>query len=239
MKKQLIAKLLVLGMVLAMLPAAAMASGNTTTADANKTYANDVYDFGFVFTDTVATTTPAEKPEEPAEPETPATPDVTAPVEVEETVSAEDAANLVKAAVEADVEVLTVTVETKVAMPATALADLADAGKGYAVTTSAATITVSSEALAAIVKDAETVEISAEANEDGTVTIAVLADGKAIEDIPGGLDVVIPMTVEADAIAKVVLVKADGTEVELEYEVVDGQLKVNVTATGSIRVDKK
>ena len=124
-------------------------------------------------------------------------------------------------------------------MPAAALADLADAGKGYAVTTSAATITVSSEALAAIVKDAETVEISAEANEDGTVTIAVLADGKAIEDIPGGLDVVIPMTVEADAIAKVVLVKADGTEVELEYEVVDGQLKVNVTATGSIRVDKK
>lgn len=238
MKKQLIAKLLVLGMVLAMLPAAAMASSNTAAADANKTYANDVYDFGFVFDDTVTTTTPAEKPEEPAEPET-TLPDVTAPVEVEETVSEEDAANLVKAAVEADVEVLTVTVETKVAMPAAALADLADAGKGYAVTTSAATITVSSEALAAIVKDAETVEISAEANEDGTVTIAVLADGKAIEDIPGGLDVVIPMTVEADAIAKVVLVKADGTEVELEYEVVDGQLKVNVTATGSIRVDKK
>lgn len=237
MKKQLIAKLLVLGMVLAMLPAAAMASSNTA-ANTNETYANDVYDFGFVFDDTVTTTTPAEKPEEPAEPE-PTLPDVTAPVEVEETVSAEDAANLVKAAVEADVEVLAVTVETKVAMPAAALADLADAGKGYAVTTSAATITVSSEALAAIVKDAETVEISAEANEDGTVTIAVLADGKAIEDIPGGLDVVIPMTVEADAITKVVLVKADGTEVELEYEVVDGQLKVNVTATGSIRVDKK
>ncbi len=238
MKKQLIAKLLVLGMVLAMLPVAAMAA-NTGAANSNETYANDVYDFGFVFDDTVST--PAETPEEPEEPEEPEVtlPDVSAPVEVEETVSAEDAANLVKAAVEADVEVLTVTVETKVAMPATALADLADAGKGYAVTTSAATVTVSSEALAAIVKDAETVEISAEANEDGTVSIAVLADGKAIEDIPGGLDVVIPVTIEADAIGKVVLVKADGTEVELEYEVVDGQLKVNVTATGSIRVDKK
>ena len=121
MKKQLIAKLLVLGMVLAMLPAAAMASSNTA-ANTNETYANDVYDFGFVFDDTVTTTTPAEKPEEPAEPET-TLPDVTAPVEVEETVSEEDAANLVKAAVEADVEVLTVTVETKVAMPAAALAD--------------------------------------------------------------------------------------------------------------------
>lgn len=238
MKKQLIAKLLVLGMVLAMLPVAALAA-ETNNGTANDTYANDVYDFGFVFDDT----TPDEEPAKPAEPETPAEepelPDVTAPVEVEETVSAEVAANLVKAAVESDVAVLEVVVETKVVMPAAALAELADAGKGYAVTSTAATVTVPSEALAAIAKDAESVEISAEADENGVVTIAIVVDGKAIEDIPGGLEVAIPVTVEADAVAAVYLVKADGTEEALEFAVADGALKVTVTATGSIRVETK
>lgn len=235
MKKQLIAKLLVLGMVLAMLPVAALAA-ETNKGTANDTYANDVYDFGFVFDDT----TPNEEPAKPETPvEEPELPDVTAPVEVEETVSAEVAANLVKAAVESDVAVLEVVVATKVVMPASALAELADAGKGYAVTSTAATVTVPSEALAAIAKDAESVEISAEADENGVVTIAIVVDGKAIEDIPGGLEVAIPVTVEADAVAAVYLVKADGTEEALEFAVADGALKVTVTATGSIRVEAK
>ena len=264
MKKQLIAKLLVLGMVLAMLPTAALASANTATDASNNTY---VYDFGFIFDDYTfsGAETPAE-PEKPAEPETPAE---TTPVETETNadgqvvatvtveaevkgntatvaVTAEAAADLVSKLVDskADVLVLPVAAESAtkavVSVPAAALAEMAArTDAALTVESTVANVTISNEALAAIVEGAETVEISAEAKENGTVSIALLADGKAVEDIPGGLDVVIPVEVEAEAVAGVYLVKADETEEELTWEIADGSLKVNLTSTGDVRIDKK
>ena len=258
MKKQLIAKLLVLGMVLAMLPTAALASANTATDASNNTY---VYDFGFIFDDYTfsGAETPAEpeKPAEttPVETETNADGQVVATVTVEAevkgntatvAVTAEAAADLVSKLVDskADVLVLPVAAESAtkavVSVPAAALAEMAArTDAALTVESTVANVTISNEALAAIVEGAETVEISAEAKEDGTVSIALLADGKAVEDIPGGLDVVIPVEVEAEAVAGVYLVKADETEEELTWEIADGSLKVNLTSTGDVRIDKK
>ena len=108
MKKQLIAKLLVLGMVLAMLPTAALASANTATDASNNTY---VYDFGFIFDDYTfsGAETPAE-PEKPAEPETPAE---TTPVETETNADGQVVATVtVEAEVKGNTATVAVTAET-------------------------------------------------------------------------------------------------------------------------------
>lgn len=269
MKKQFLAKLLVLGMVLAMLPVAAFAADNTSNAVATD---NNDYPYGGIIFDDYYFTVPdagedTSKTEEPTEPEKPAETEApaevttnadgktvaTAAVEAEVTgttatvaVSAETVSSLVSQLVEskADVLVLPVAAESAtkavVSVPAAALAEVAaQTNAAVTVESAVASVTISNEAIAAIVEGAETVEITAEANEDGTVTIALLADGVAVENIPGGLDVAIPVTIEADAVAGVYLVKADGTEDELEWEIADGNLKVNITVTGDIRVDKK
>lgn len=270
MRKQLLAKLLVLGMVLAMLPVAALAVENTA---GNTDSSNKVYDYSNLLdVIPVVFDTPTEEEDKTEEPETPAEPEAPAAVETVgevATTTTEDGKVVATAAVEAAVadgaatvtvseaavkdlvaklgdtkaDVIVLTVDAKdatkatVALPATALAALAETEAGLTVQSTVATITVPKEILTA---GFETVEITAEVKEDGTYAIAVVADGKAIESVDGAsFAVEIPVTVTADEIAAVYLVKADGTEVELEYEVVDGVLKTSIEATGSIRVDKK
>ncbi len=267
MRKQLLAKLLVLGMVLAMLPVAALAASTDSTNEQS----NEIYDYSSLLDAIpVVFDTPAEEDEEKTEePETPAEPTAAETVGEVTTTTTEDGKVVATAAVEAVVadgaatvtvseaavkdlvaklgdtkaDVIVLTVDAKdaskatVALPATALAALAETEAGLTVKSTVATITVPKEILSA---GFETVEITAEVKEDGTYAISVIADGKALQGIEGAsFAVEIPVTVTADEIAAVYLVKADGTEVELEYEVVDGVLKANIEETGSIRVDKK
>ena len=253
MRKQLLAKLLVLGMVLAMLPVAALAAN----ADSTNDQSNEIYDYSNlldaipVVFDTPAEATAAETVGEVT---TTTTEDgkvvATAAVEAvvadgAATVTVSEAAvkDLVAKLGDTKADVIVLTVDAKdaskatVALPATALAALAETEAGLTVKSTVATITVPKEILSA---GFETVEITAEVKEDGTYAISVVADGKALQGIEGAsFAVEIPVTVTADEIAAVYLVKADGTEVELEYEVVDGVLKANIEETGSIRVDKK
>ena len=75
-------------------------------------------------------------------------------------------------------------------------------------------------------------------NEDGTISVPVTADGKVIapEDVPGGIDVEVPVQYTVEEVGGVNAVKADSTEVELTWSITLGKLQVNLTVTGSIKV---
>lgn len=252
MKKQFIAKLVTLGLVLAMLPTAAFAAkvagkpsdGTPYYWDAeNKTY--------YYFMEDTAVA-PDVDPE-------PAPSEGTEPAPVVETVEAEVAEDgsaavevsaavieslIAKADEDTGVVVLSVAAEdatkVSVAVPAELLVKLAaETGADLTVESAVASVTLSNEALSTLFEGVETVEIVAEAKADGTIEVAVLADGEAVEEIPGGLTVAIPVELKAEDVAGVYLVAADGTETELDWEIVEGKLQVTVTAAGAIRVDKK
>lgn len=236
MKKKLIAKLLVLGLILAMLPTAAFASNKTKVINPDKVvYNNGVYWYGghqvgwdgenyyYDSEDTddnvgiggspsAGGSTSTDTPSTPAETEVPAVIDTIDEIKVEQVVvTAEGTTVTIKATVkdgvasvaltEAALEGLAEQVEgstlilvidaenaTKVAvsLPGKALAALAEkTGVDLVLKTPVATITIPNAALIGL-KDATTVAIVAEVNE-GVFVIAVMADGKAINDKIEGL----------------------------------------------------
>lgn len=239
MKKKLIAKLLVLGLILAMLPTAAFASNKTKVIDADKVvYNNGVYWYGghkvvwneqnqnyyYASEDTASdvgggsagggssSSTDANTSTSTDKTEVPTVIDTIDEIKVEQVVvTAEGTTVTIKATVkdgvasvaltEAALESLAEQVEgstlilvidaesaTKVAvsLPGKALAALAEkTGVDLVLKTPVATITIPNAALIGL-KDAATVAIVAEVNE-GAFVIAVMADGKAINDKIEGL----------------------------------------------------
>lgn len=266
MKKQFVAKLIVLGMVLAMLPVSAMAAQQRAiTWDDNGIYTDSatgdvwwfeengnqiyrpVYDTDYVGTVTPsAPATPAEPV--PVETATNAAGQVVATATI--TVDASAAtAEVPAAAIESliaqladanvNVVVLSAATEAPVSYPAASLVALAAAtGADVVVGNAVATATVSAEAVAAVFANATSVQVAPAVNEDGTFTIALLVDGNAvdIEKIPGGLAVELTVSVTAEQVTGVYLVKADGTEAALEYTIVNGKLATTLTANGTIRI---
>lgn len=249
MKKQFLAKLLVLGMVLAMLPVAALATENAagTAAGNNNDYPYKVVeDVAAEVIGEYTFSVPTDEAEEPSEPDTPSVPDAPTVDVTGDTanVSFSDAA-LDSLIANAKDGAVTLPIDAQGAATTVVsvanMTKLAEAGLTVTIPTTACSVTVPPEAALAIQAIVPGGELATTANADGTVTIAVMKDGKAVavEDIPGGLDIAIPVTVEADEVDAVVLVTVDGAEVELEWEIADGNLKVNITATGDIRIDKK
>ena len=138
-----------------------------------------------------------------------------------------------------NVVVLSAATEAPVSYPAASLVALAAAtGADVVVGNAVATATVSAEAVAAVFANATSVQVAPAVNEDGTFTIALLVDGNAvdIEKIPGGLAVELTVSVTAEQVTGVYLVKADGTEAALEYTIVNGKLATTLTANGTIRI---
>lgn len=249
MKKQFIAKLVTLGLVLAMLPTAAFAAkvagkpsdGTPYYWDAeNKTY--------YYFMEDTAVAPDVDPEPAPSE-DVPVVETVEAEVAEDGSAAVEVSAKTVedliaKADEDTGAVVLSVAAEdatkVSVAVPAEVLVKLAaETGADLTVESAVASVTLSNEALSTLFEGVETVEIVAEAKADGTIEVAVLADGEAVEEIPGGLTVAIPVELKAEDVAGVYLVAADGTETELDWEIVEGKLQVTVTAAGAIRVDKK
>ena len=207
--------------------------------------------------DSVVVTTPTTKPAKPAE---------TAPVVVETidnvktevnengqtvvtaTVVVEDKTAHVEvseAAVEALVEqakegdVVAIVAETTgaVTAPADQLTKLIETtGNPVSLGNSVAAVAVNST-LAELAGGAE-VKVEPKVNDDGTISVPVTAGGKVIapENVPGGIDVEVPVSYTEDQVAGVNAVKADATEVELVWSITVGKLQVNLTVTGSIKV---
>lgn len=271
MKKQFIAKLLVLVMVLALVPVAALAAdvgvnGNDGIAVAadDSTY-NNPY-----------ATTPDPEPDEsipttPSTPSTPSTPAVSEekPVEIETiddvktetnaegqtvvtaTIEVKDATAPVEVsekAVDALIseakagEVVSIVAKTSgtVSAPAAKLAALVEkTGNSVSVGNSTAAAKVN-KALLDLAGSAE-LKIAPVKNSDGTISIPITAGAKTIapENVPGGIDVEIPVDYAADEVSSVNAVKADKSEVELVWSISLGNLQVNLTVTGSIKIVQK
>lgn len=266
MKKQFVAKLIVLGMVLAMLPVSAMAAQQRAiTWDANGIYTDSatgdvwwfdengnqiyrpVYDTDYDYVGTVTPSAPATPAEPEAEPvpvetATNAAGQVVATATITVDASAATAIeSLIAQLADANVNVVVLSAATQapVSYPAASLVALAAAtGADVVVGNAVATATVSAEAVAAVFANATSVQVAPAVNEDGTFTIALLVDGNAvdIEKIPGGLAVELTVSVTAEQVTGVYLVKADGTEAALEYTIVNGKLATTLTANGTIRI---
>lgn len=159
--------------------------------------------------------------------------DSTAPVAVSE--AAVEA--LVSQVKEGDVVVLVAETTGAVTAPAAQLAKLIETtGNPVSLGNSVAAVAVNA-ALAELAGGAE-VKVEPVKNEDGTISVPVTAGGKVIapEDVPGGIDVEVPVQYTAEEVAGVNAVKADSTEVELTWSITLGKLQVNLTVTGSIKV---
>lgn len=159
--------------------------------------------------------------------------DATAPVAVSE--SAVEA--IVSQAKEGDVVALVAETTGAVTAPATQLAKLIETtGNPVSLGNSVAAVAVNAT-LAELAGGAE-VKVEPVKNEDGTISVPVTAGGKVIapEDVPGGIDVEVPVQYAAEEVAGVVAVKADSTEVELTWSITLGKLQVNLTVTGSIKI---
>ena len=159
--------------------------------------------------------------------------DATAPVEVSE--AAVEA--IVSQAKEGDVVVLVAETTGAVTAPAAQLAKLIETtGNPVSLGNSVAAVAVNAT-LAELAGGAE-VKVEPVKNEDGTISVPVTAGGKTIapEDVPGGIDVEVPVEYVAEEVAGVNAVKADKTEVELTWSITLGKLQVNLTVTGSIKV---
>lgn len=250
MKKQMLAKLVVLGMVAAMLPISALAAETDRNDDAYYNIAADI-------------TARPDRPESDSEskPVAETTESTTAAVKVETTttsdgkvaatvavtaqtsgstatatMTAEAVASLATQAADSDVVVLNVSAsssatEVVAELPAAALADLAsNTGADLTVASPVANITISNSDLAAVVEGATNVQISAK-NDGGVITVSVLADGQPVAGV--ALTVAIPAAEGAVAY----LVAEDGTESVIEdAEFVDGALVVTVESGAQIRI---
>lgn len=207
MKKQFIAKLLVLGLALAMLPTVAFAKrvesqtgGNGWSWDAsNNVYYKLVDDTNDNVGGGSTTSTPSTPDAEdvttlPEEPTTEIT-EITvegdkAVLEVAVVDGVAYAAVTEEAlAVEVGGDTLTLTVKADgadkvfVDLPGAALAKL---GKTVTMESDIATITIPANAMTGALKDAKTVTIAAAVSDSGAYSIAVLADSKAVtKDIKG------------------------------------------------------
>ena len=252
MKKQMLAKLVVLGMVAAMLPIAAIAAdtevNEETKCELNCAVDNVDNDRGdrpaagssslpeasTSTTVTVQTTTNAEGKVVASAPVTATMSGTTATV----TMSADALASLAAQSANSDIIVLEVAAsssatEVVLNVPAAALVDLATkTGTDLVVSSSVANITLSNADLLAIAGSATNVQVSAKVV-DGKIQILVAADGKAVTDIPGGLVVAVPATEGASAFQ----VADDGTETEIEDAVfADGNLTLTLFSSATIRI---
>jgi len=253
MKKQTLAKLIVLGMVAAMLPISAFAGDEVAKGD-------NLCDNKCVVSDSENDSRPKadDKKTETTTPETPAATEVkvetvttadgktAAKVDVAVEASgttatakmtAEAVASLATQAADSEVIILNVAAastatEVVAEIPAAALADLASkTGSDLTVTSPVAEITISNADLAAIAGSATTVSISAKADGD-KIAITVAADGAAVA-INGGLKVTIP----AKEGAVVYLVAEDGTETVIEDAAfADGKVTITLTGSATIRI---
>lgn len=159
--------------------------------------------------------------------------DSTAPVAVSE--AAVEA--LVGQAKEGDVVAIVAETTGAVSAPAAQLAKLIETtGNPVSLGNSVAAVAVNAT-LAELAGGAE-VKVEPVKNEDGTISVPVTAGGKVIapEDVPGGIDVEVPVQYTAGEVGGVNAVKADSTEVELTWSITLGKLQVNLTVTGSIKV---
>lgn len=159
--------------------------------------------------------------------------DSTAPVAVSE--AAVEA--LVGQAKEGDVVAIVAETTGAVSAPAAQLAKLIETtGNPVSLGNSVAAVAVNAT-LAELAGGAE-VKVEPVKNEDGTISVPVTAGGKVIapEDVPGGIDVEVPVQYTAEEVGGVNAVKADSTEVELTWSITLGKLQVNLTVTGSIKV---
>ena len=254
MKKQMLAKLVVLGMVAAMLPIAAIAADKETTEETKCELTCTPVDMPVTpperpeasssssslpestpsTTVTVQTTTNADGKVVASAPVTATMSGTTATV----TRSADALASLAAQAANSDVIVLEVAAsssatEVVLNVPAAALVDLATkTGADLVVSSSVANITLSNADLLAIAGSATNVQVSAKVV-DGKIQILVAADGKAVTDIPGGLVVAVPATEGASAFQ----VADDGTETEIEDAVfADGNLTLTLFSSATIRI---
>lgn len=234
MKKQTIAKLIVLGMVAAMLPISALAVDTIAARDnACQTECERP----------VETERPkADKEKAPTTSETTET--ATGKQDVAATVSGTTAtATLTETAVASladqvkdGVVVLNVTntgsaTEVVAALPAKALADLASkTGADLTVSSPVANITISNADLAAIAGAGSDVTISAKMDGD-TITFTVAVDGAAVE-VEGGITVAIP--VKEGAV--LYLIAEDGTETVIEFTMVDGKATFTIPANAKVRI---
>lgn len=159
--------------------------------------------------------------------------DSTAPVAISE--AAVDA--LVSQAQEGDIVAIVAETTGAVSAPATKLAELIEkTGNAVPMGNQVAAVAVN-KALTDLAGGAE-VKVEPVVNEDGTISVPVTAGGKTIapEDVPGGIDVEVPVSYTEDEVAGVNAVKADKAEVELTWSISIGKLQVNLTVTGSIKV---
>lgn len=253
MKKQMLAKLVVLGMVAAMLPIAAIAADKENPEETKCEV-------------TCTVETPATEDDRPTRGEKSESTSTTAPstsVTVQTTtnasgqvvastavtatmsgstatvtMSADALASLAAQSANSDVIVLEVAAsssatEVVLNVPAAALVDLATkTGADLVVSSSVANITLSNADLLAIAGSATNVQVSAKVV-DGKIQILVAADGKAVTDIPGGLVVAVPATEGASAFQ----VADDGTETEIEDAVfADGNLTLTLFSSATIRI---
>lgn len=269
MKKQFIAKLLVLVMVLAMVPVAAMAAdmgvianGGVSTVAAGDSSYNNPYEVDDSTTEPATPDTPTAKPSTPAvseeEPEVVETIDdvktetnaagetvVTATIEVKDAtapveVSEKAVDTLISQAKEGEVVSIVAKTSGAVSAPAAKLTALVEkTGKPVEVGNSVAAAKVN-KALLNLAGGAE-LKIAPVKNANGTISIPVTAGSKTIapEDVPGGIDVEVPVDYTADEVSAVNAVKTDETEVELVWSISLGNLQVNLTVTGAIKIVPK
>ncbi len=252
MKKQMLAKLVVLGMVAAMLPIAAIAADKETTEE-TKCELNCAVDSATEDdrptrgekSESTSTTAPATsvtvQTTTNASGQVVASTAVTATMSgstATVTMSADALASLATQSANSDIIVLEVAAsssatEVVLNVPAAALVDLATkTGADLVVSSSVANITLSNADLLAIAGSATNVQVSAKVV-DGKIQILVAADGKAVTDIPGGLVVAVPATEGASAFQ----VADDGTETEIEDAVfADGNLTLTLFSSATIRI---
>lgn len=259
MKKQTIAKLIVLGMVAAMLPIAALAAGEDGVAatDSGYNYSNENIDTSVdrpkadkdktPATPAAPTETPAETPAVTVETTTTADGKTASTTEVAAetsgttstaTLTTEAVASLADQAAAAKSEVVVLNVaaassatEVVAAVPAAALADLATkTGADLTVASPVADITIANADLAAIAGAGSDVSISAKVEGD-TVTFTVAVDGAAVE-VEGGISVALP--VKEGAV--LYLIAEDGTETVIEFTIVDGKAVFTVPANAKVRI---
>lgn len=231
MKKQFIAKLLVLAMVLALVPTAAFAKQSSTSTDSDNPYAgmvkvtgkpangNYFYDCKnssyYYYIEDTTPSAPATS-EAPAASEKPAIPEVLDTVEEikDDQVEATDegttvtikatvtegvaSVSVTAAAIESLAEqvkgdTLTLNIEaagaTQVAvtLPGAALVAMAEkSGVDVVMQSSVATITIPNDAMTSVLKNADSIAMSAGIDASGKYAIAVMADGKPVtKDIKG------------------------------------------------------
>ena len=254
MKKQTIAKLIVLGMVAAMLPISALAVDTIAAKDnscqtecerpVNTDRPKGDKDKAPT-TPTTPTETPAETPAVTVDTTTTADGKTAATVEVAAetsgttstaTLTTEAVASLAEQAAGSDVVVLNVAAsssatEVVAAVPAAALADLASkTGADLTVASPVADITIGNADLAAIAGAGSDVAISAKMEGD-TITFTVAVDGAAVE-VDGGISVSIP--VKEGAV--LYLIAEDGTETVIEFTIVDGKAVFSIPANAKVRI---